>query len=402
MKSKTNLIGFLEEENATFLDNRKTEICLFANKGTKTAMPDLSYSRKFRIIPGMTNVGFWSVYESLCYNNLYLTVPDFGTNENSAKKYNDLYEIGQNRGVNFITLDLVDDFSKIDCFLFSDFPRMKNKLVKKTFASGKPMFLILEECEVVYPKNWDLDNHRFFEKIFTWHDGFVDNRKYFKFNVYFLETKKINKDLSKKEKLCTLIASNKTAIHPLELYSKRREAIRWFEKNHPENFDLYGYDWDLRSFPLNKKWWSKLNSNKLKFLRRLLAPKYPSWKGSIKRKKPILEKYKFAICYDNARDIPGYILEKIFDCFLAGTVPVYWGANNVTDHIPVQCFIDKRNFDDYENLYKFMESINDRQYLAYLNSIEDFLNSERAHQFSSEYFASTIIREIEKTVKPER
>jgi hypothetical protein len=39
-------------------------------------------------------------------------------------------------------------------------------------------------------------------------------------------------------------------------------------------------------------------------------------------KKNTLEKYKFSICYENARDIPGYITEKIFDCFFAGCVPI--------------------------------------------------------------------------------
>jgi hypothetical protein len=63
-----------------------------------------------------------------------------------------------------------------------------------------------------------------------------------------------------------------------------------------------------------------------------------------------LEKYKFSICYENARDTPGYITEKIFDCFFAGCVPIYWGANNITDHIPKECFIDKRDFEDYKVL----------------------------------------------------
>ena len=35
-----------------------------------------------------------------------------------------------------------------------------------------------------------------------------------------------------------------------------------------------------------------------------------------------------------AREIPGYITEKIFDCFLARSVPVYWGPGNIADHVP--------------------------------------------------------------------
>jgi hypothetical protein len=292
---------------------------------------------------------------------------------------------------------MIEDFDKLDCFLFSDIPRMKSRLVKKAFATQKPNFLILEECEIVNSENWKLKNHEPFQKIFTWHDGFVDNNKYFKFNVYYIDSSRINKDLSRKQKLCVLIAANKCSNHPLELYSRRREAIRWFEKNHPDEFDLYGHDWDTLTFPLN----SRLNSNKLRFFRKILVPKYPSWKGEIPigDKKSVMEEYRFAICYENARDTPGYIMEKIFDCFFAGTVPIYWGANNVTEHIPAGCFIDKRKFNNYSELYEFMKNMSDRSYLAYLENIEDFLNSEMAYSFSSECFANTIINEIKRSLE---
>ena len=346
----------------------------------------------------MINVGFWSFYEEGCYNNLRFTNPDVGPQENCSRKYNDLYIIGKRMGVNFITLDLISDFDKTNGFLFADFPRMKNKLVQKAFSSGKPLFLILEEAEVIYPVNWKLDNHRFFDKIFTWNDILVDNVKYFKFNVHYIETKQINKDLNRKEKLCTLIASNKSSSHPLQLYSKRREIIRWFEKNHPDDFDLYGREWDMYPFPADRKWIGRLNSRKLRFLRKFFKQYYPSWRGEIDRKKSVLGKYKFVIAFDNARDIPGYILEKIFD-FTAGIVPVYWGANNVTDHIPDNCFIDKRKFDNYEDLYNFMKVMSDEKYLGYLENIEKFLNSEKSYQFSSEYFADTVIGEVKKTIQ---
>lgn len=39
----------------------------------------------------------------------------------------------------------------------------------------------------------------------------------------------------------------------------------------------------------------------------------------------------------------GYITEKIFDCFFPGVIPIYWGAENVTDYIPQDTFIDRRN-----------------------------------------------------------
>jgi len=254
----------------------------------------------------------------------------------------------------------------------------------------KKSYLMIFESELIRPDNWDINKHKYFNKIFTWKDDIVDNKKYFKFNFAQEIPKIISKDISKKEKLCTLIAGNKKVNHPLELYSKRIEAIRWFEANHPEDFEFYGIGWDKYTHP-NKYMRYFLNKSNISTF---FKPNFKSYKGKIKSKKEVLEKYKFAICYENARDIPGYITEKIFDCFFAGCVPIYWGANNITEHIPKECFIDKREFDSYEKLYMYMKNMSDEEYIAYLNDIEKFLNSDKAYQFSSEFFAKIIVKNI--------
>ncbi|MDD3462292.1 MAG: glycosyltransferase family 10 [Sulfurospirillaceae bacterium] len=251
-------------------------------------------------------------------------------------------------------------------------------------------YLLIFESELIRPDNWNLDYHKFFHKIFTWNDQFIDNKKYFKMNFAQEILKSINKDLTKKEKLCMLIAGNKKVKHPLELYSKRVEAIRWFEKYYHEDFDLYGIGWDEYT---HQNRYVRFLLKKLK-LSKLFKCNYPSYKGKVDSKKEVLEKYKFAICYENARDIPGYITEKIFDCFFAGCVPIYWGANNIKEHIPNKCFVDKRKFKSYEELYDFMHNMNDEQYMKYLDNIEIFLNSDAIYSFSSEYFARTIIDNI--------
>jgi hypothetical protein len=251
-------------------------------------------------------------------------------------------------------------------------------------------YLLLFESELIRPDNWDAEKHQAFRKIFTWHDDLVDNHKYFKINFPQLLPEDIPKDLSKKQKLCTLIAGNKKVNHPLELYSKRVEAIRWFEKYHIDQFDLYGMGWDNYRFSGPK---IVRALNKIKPLTRLLAPSFPSYRGKVVQKKTVLERYKFAICFENARDIPGYITEKIFDCFVAGCVPVYWGADNVGSHIPDSCYIDMKSFSSYEELYFFMTSMPDMDYLKYLEEIEGFLRSEKAKYFSSDYFVKTLINE---------
>ena len=286
-----------------------------------------------------------------------------------------------------------DDINKIDdsdIILYSSnmpsiLPREKD--INKSY-------IILSESAFIRPDNYDKNKHKYFHKIFTWADDLVDNKKYLKLNYAHKFPKSINKDLKNKEKLCILISANKNPPHisKNDLYSQRREAIRWFEKNHIDDFDLYGVGWDKYKFS-GMKIIRAFNSVPYfpEIFMKLTNQTYPSYKGMVDNKKEVMEKYKFSICYENAKDITGYITEKIFDSFFAGCVPVYWGANNITDHIPKECFIDKRDFDSYEELYGFIKNISDEKYMEYLVNIENYLNSEQSLQFNSKGFSSTII-----------
>ena len=93
-------------------------------------------------------------------------------------------------------------------------------------------------------------------------------------------------------------------------------------------------------------------------------------------------------------DLPGYITEKIFDCFFAGCVPVYWGASNIYDYIPQTCFVDRRKFVDHESLYHFLLTMPEKNYIAYQNAIKIFLKSQAATLFYPEPFVSNIVDTI--------
>ncbi|MBU4348995.1 hypothetical protein KJ830_07655 [bacterium] len=285
------------------------------------------------------------------------------------------------RGIDLSTQDINAPL-KSQFIIYSEMPKLKN------IISHKNSYLLMFESKIVKPDNWNMKNHKHFKKIFTWDDNLVDGKKYFKINYAHKIPMTLDYDMSKKEKLCTMVASHKFKKHPLELYTERIKAIRWFEQNHPEDFDLYGIGWDRHNF---KNALTRLN--RFRFLTKLLRPECPSFKGPAPSRE-ILPKYKFAICYENARNIPGYITEKIFNCFFAGCVPVYWGAPNVTEYIPKNTFIDKRNFSSYEELYKYLKNMSDREYMAYLDAIKDFVQSERIYPFTAECFADTLSDEI--------
>lgn len=55
--------------------------------------------------------------------------------------------------------------------------------------------------------------------------------------------------------------------------------------------------------------------------------------------------YKFTIAFENSM-LPGYTTEKLFDCFKAGTIPIYWGNPEVTRDVNPDAFI---NCNDYGN-----------------------------------------------------
>ncbi|MBU1667016.1 hypothetical protein KKC13_01245 [bacterium] len=253
-------------------------------------------------------------------------------------------------------------------------------------------YLLAIESPHVDKKAFNLEYHKYFKKIFTWNDDLVDNQKYIKVNYAFDIPKIIPKKFNNK-KLCCTIAGNKVATDKNELYSKRIEFIRWFEKYHIDDFDLYGVGWSGKNF--GKSLIGRI-LNKSKFLRKLFSPCFPSYKGIVESKKEVMQNYKFAICYENIKDQNGYITEKIFDCFFAGCVPIYWGAKNIDKHIPSNCFIDKRLFDDFEQLYVFLINMDKITYLEYLDNIQNFLNSSKANPFRADTFANTIVNEVLK------
>ncbi|OGZ65385.1 MAG: hypothetical protein A3C50_03530 [Candidatus Staskawiczbacteria bacterium RIFCSPHIGHO2_02_FULL_43_16] len=338
-------------------------------------------------------IGFYSSYSVYNKNRMFLD-PSSPIGDNLMYPFFYLGKQLEKMGHSAATID-TDDLKNFDTVVFLEFPTFKNKyfkhLVKNKFEK---LYLMVMESPIVRPNNLDLKNHVYFKKIFTWQDNLVDNKKYFRINYAHGLPAHYRVDTDKKEKLCALIASNKGGHAPGELYSERRRAIRWFEANHPEDFDLYGKNWDRFNFSDILLGVNLARLNRLTFLTKLLAPHYPSYRGQVISKKTTYQNYKFSLCYENVSGFPGYITEKIMDGFLGGTIPIYLGAPNITDHIPKETFIDKRDFKTYGELYHYIKHMPEIEYQNYLGAIKNFLEGPNAYPFSAECFANTIIKEI--------
>lgn len=257
--------------------------------------------------------------------------------------------------------DSLKDLVDVYCIIAFDIPFSQfNDLLKYPIEKR---FLFLWEPPSVISENYNLHYHDYFSKIYTWKDDLVDNKKYFKF--YYPVMHQMIEEIVpySQKKLCTLIACNKSSTHPDELYSARKDVIMYFEENHSEDFDFYG------------RWWGS----------------YKNYRGSITRKVDVLKNYKFCICYENIKNVSGYVTEKIFDCFWAGCIPVYWGASNITDYIPQNCFINREHFTDNDSLYYYLKNMSKEKYENYIFNIKQFLQTYAAKQYSKEYFVALVL-----------
>ena len=62
-----------------------------------------------------------------------------------------------------------------------------------------------------------------------------------------------------------------------------------------------------------------------------------------------MSNYTFALCFENMA-MQGYVTEKIFDCFYAGTIPLYLGASDISELLPKEAFIDCRQFSSWTQI----------------------------------------------------
>ncbi|HEY9646784.1 MAG TPA: glycosyltransferase family 10 [Chroococcidiopsis sp.] len=145
---------------------------------------------------------------------------------------------------------------------------------------------------------------------------------------------------------------------------ERDIAVAFFDRMFGDSFHTYARVWE-KTLP-----WENVG-----------------WKGTIKgtimgnEKLLTLRNYKFTICFENSRE-DGYITEKIFSALFAGSVPIYFGAPDISTHIPKDCYIEFEG-GDYEALYQRMISMTPEQWKTMRDNGRAFLHSEACKGFTS-------------------
>ncbi len=207
----------------------------------------------------------------------------------------------------------------------------------------------------------------------------------------------------KRDGFLVLMNANKLPrLYRDELYTARLEAVRFFHAF--GEIDLYGRNWDRAPMRVGK--------TATPYALRRAASRFWEWRqhwlpdplyravaaasrGPAQSKSDTISRYRFAICFENSI-LRGWVTEKIFDCFFAGTVPVYWGAPDIQDWVPTQAFIDFRNFSGFEDLRRYLHSMDDRTWQEYRDAARAFLASPAFTRFRHGTFVDrlcNIIRE---------
>lgn len=173
------------------------------------------------------------------------------------------------------------------------------------------------------PENiWALMQEPYLPEIFEWidkgHDQFsrvfipsdqIDDLKYipsqtclpwYDYDKLSSYDNLIKLDVPKKFKSISLVTSTKN-FFPGHL--KRLEFVRYLQEQKPFEIDLYGRGIN----PIENKWDA-------------LAP------------------YKYSIAIENTKS-SDYWTEKLADCFLAYTLPIYYGAEKLEDYFPAESFV---------------------------------------------------------------
>ena len=161
------------------------------------------------------------------------------------------------------------------------------------------------------------------------------------------------------------------------LHGVRLEAIKHFVSR--KELWLYGAGWNR---------WDGLPAAWGTVLRDLVNGQYL---GQCPNKLEVLSGYRFSICFENMV-LPGYVTEKIVDCFVAGTVPLYCGAPDIEMFVPAGSFVDIRAYNSFDQVDGCLDSMNECDAMRIICAGREYLKTEIGMLHSYEGFARNVIR----------
>lgn len=299
------------------------------------------------------------------------------------------------RGVDVVTLDTVDYADQnVKAVLYFEYNwRMLSKK-RDPFLARIPYekrALVLLEPAIVNPTLYYTNVlRRRFKTVFTWdlrllkkHPEYVPIRVPTGADPLQYRENRFSDIPFEKKKLLVSVSRNRWHYMPQSTFGLRRKIYRFMQSHAPDEFDLYGLEWD-RPCCL---WEKHLGRHYEKCWRGEIP-------GSWDEKVAKIANYRFSLCFENSIGQPGYLSEKIFDCFCARTVPVYYGSKGNETLLPHGLFIDWRDFRSPRLLLDFLHNIDHATHLRYISRIDEFMTSPTIGQFRVRTMYQTVFNRL--------
>lgn len=104
---------------------------------------------------------------------------------------------------------------------------------------------------------------------------------------------------------------------------------------------------------------------------------YGHYKNPIKNKADALKDYMFSICVQSTK-ADDYFTEILTDCFMTGTIPIFWGTDNIGKYFNIDGII---RFNDATELKEILNSLSVELYNSKTDAIKE--NYEKTPMFFS-------------------
>lgn len=131
-----------------------------------------------------------------------------------------------------------------------------------------------------------------------------------------------------------------TSIIASTIWDHRTDYIKAIQEFTGNSIDLYGRGWESQSDSL-----------------------IHNYKGELPKKddKPMgLTDYKFSVAIENSAE-KNYVTEKLYNCFMEWTIPLYWGCPNISDFYPEDSYRLLDLNDPSQILDVIKEPVSDRE-----------------------------------------
>jgi hypothetical protein len=206
------------------------------------------------------------------------------------------------------------------------------------------IFLSIEPEAIIKATAWLIEHYRHFKYILTYNEDILrecpNAVKYIYGTTWIKEDDYNNIDISlKKFKISKVLGyKNWTSGHNLrhEIYRRQQEFTEF-------PLDIYRGNHGPRLEDISNN---------------LLLPE--------DNKLNLFKEFQFSIVIENSQQ-PNYFTEKLIDCLITKTIPIYWGCPNISEYFDTTGWII---FNDIDDLKQKLSLLNNSYYSTYTEVID--------------------------------